>query len=246
MQHALHGRPVVPPSVRGLQRLPERHHAEREEPAELRAVPPEVTRTARAHRAPLRGAASTCCFFLCPSRDDGLNGSQAHIALNDHASLFHETKEQLDGSVTPPDLAELLRSLVSTTSPLPPCLESDSDSDLSLEDDQSGSYASTHSSDSEDEEGPLAPDECWENLASNSGKRPHAQGRDARVVSSDVGHGSHSDICLTTGCSVPQIKKVEMASSPVQTERSPTSKTARIQVSATTLACFQTAGRRTA
>lgn len=185
MQHALHRRPVVPPSVRRLQRVPERHHAEREEPAELRAVSPEVTRTARAHRALLRRAASTCCSFLCPFRDDGLNGSQAHIALNDHASLFHETKEQLDGSVTPSDLAELLRSLVSTTSPLPPCLESDSDSDLSLEDDQSGSYASTHSSDSEDEEGPLAPDECWENLASNSGKRPHTQGRDARVISLD-------------------------------------------------------------
>eukprot|EP00066_Takifugu_rubripes_P022942 XP_011612208.1 PREDICTED: cadherin EGF LAG seven-pass G-type receptor 2 [Takifugu rubripes] len=82
-------------------------------------------------------------------RDEGLNSSQAHIALNDHASLFHETKEQLD--------------------------ESDSDSDLSLEDDQSGSYASTHSSDSEDEEGPLPPEESWENLASNSGKRPHPQ-----------------------------------------------------------------------
>ncbi|XP_062842208.1 cadherin EGF LAG seven-pass G-type receptor 2 [Trichomycterus rosablanca] len=42
--------------------------------------------------------------------------------------------------------------------------DSDSDSDLSeLEDDQSGSYASTHSSDSEDEE-QYVPEECWENL----------------------------------------------------------------------------------
>lgn len=41
---------------------------------------------------------------LCPVtspvvffRDDGgLNNSQAHIALNEHGSLFHETKEHLD------------------------------------------------------------------------------------------------------------------------------------------------------
>uniref|UniRef100_A0A8C6L6M3 Cadherin EGF LAG seven-pass G-type receptor 2 n=1 Tax=Nothobranchius furzeri TaxID=105023 RepID=A0A8C6L6M3_NOTFU len=81
-------------------------------------------------------------------REDGLNTSQAHIALNDHASLFHETKEHVNDH------------------------DSDSDSDLSLEDDQSGSYASTHSSDSEDDEGPLPPEECWENLASNGTKRP--------------------------------------------------------------------------
>ncbi|MEQ2272975.1 hypothetical protein XENORESO_018807 [Xenotaenia resolanae] len=81
-------------------------------------------------------------------REDGLNNSQAHIALNNQASLFHETKQQLDDH------------------------DSDSDSDLSLEDDQSGSYTSTHSSDSEDEEGPLPPEECWENLASNGTKRP--------------------------------------------------------------------------
>lgn len=80
-----------------------------------------------------------------------------------------------------------------TTSPLSPCLESDSDSDLSLEDDQSGSYASTHSSDSEDEEGPLRPEECWENLASNSGKRPHPQGRDAHVISVDFNRGRKCD-----------------------------------------------------
>ncbi|KAF7641465.1 hypothetical protein LDENG_00280530, partial [Lucifuga dentata] len=81
-------------------------------------------------------------------RDDGLSNSQAHIALNDQASLFQETKEHLNDH------------------------DSDSDSDLSLEDDQSGSYASTHSSDSEDEEGPFPPEECWENLASNVAKRP--------------------------------------------------------------------------
>ncbi|XP_024001510.1 cadherin EGF LAG seven-pass G-type receptor 2-like isoform X2 [Salvelinus sp. IW2-2015] len=84
-------------------------------------------------------------------RDDGgLNNSQVHIALNEHGSLFHETKEHLDDH------------------------NSDSDSDLSLEDDQSGSYASTHSSDSE-EEGPYPPDECWESMASNVSKRPHPQ-----------------------------------------------------------------------
>ncbi|XP_047439870.1 cadherin EGF LAG seven-pass G-type receptor 2 isoform X3 [Mugil cephalus] len=87
-------------------------------------------------------------------RDDGLSNSQAHIALNDHTSLFHETKEHLNDR------------------------DSDSDSDLSLEDDQSGSYASTHSSDSEDEEGPLPPEECWENLASNGTKRPQPHGKD--------------------------------------------------------------------
>ncbi|XP_054640393.1 cadherin EGF LAG seven-pass G-type receptor 2 isoform X5 [Dunckerocampus dactyliophorus] len=84
-------------------------------------------------------------------RDDGLSTSQAHIALNDHTSLFHENNQQVDDDH-----------------------DSDSDSDLSLEDDQSGSYASTHSSDSEDEEGPLPPHECWENLASNGAKRPQA------------------------------------------------------------------------
>lgn len=31
-------------------------------------------------------------------RDDGLSNSQAHIALNDHTSLFHETKEPMDGN----------------------------------------------------------------------------------------------------------------------------------------------------
>uniref|UniRef100_A0A3B3WL83 Cadherin EGF LAG seven-pass G-type receptor 2 n=1 Tax=Poecilia mexicana TaxID=48701 RepID=A0A3B3WL83_9TELE len=87
-------------------------------------------------------------------REDGLNNSQAHIALNDQTSLFHETKERLDDHDT------------------------DSDSDLSLEDDQSGSYTSTHSSDSEDEEGPLPPEECWENLASNGTKRPQPQGKE--------------------------------------------------------------------
>lgn len=77
----------------------------------------------------------------------------------------------------------LTRLIVMITSPSALCLcvdcDSESDSDMSLEDDQSGSYASTHSSDSEDEEGQLPPEECWENLASNVGKRPQPQGTEA-------------------------------------------------------------------
>ncbi|XP_053723976.1 cadherin EGF LAG seven-pass G-type receptor 2 isoform X1 [Synchiropus splendidus] len=96
-------------------------------------------------------------------RDEGLGSSQAHIALNDHTSLFHETKEN-DG-------------------------DSDSDSDLSLDDDQSGSYASTHSSDSEDEEGPLPPEECWENLAA---RRPQDNGG-AKMVSASDYSGSDTE-----------------------------------------------------
>lgn len=49
--------------------------------------------------------------FVWLFRDDGLNSSQAHIALNDHTSLFHDTKEQLDGSEHPPGLVDLLCSL---------------------------------------------------------------------------------------------------------------------------------------
>lgn len=42
MQHELRGRPSLPPSLWRLQRLSERHHAERQEPAELRAICPQV------------------------------------------------------------------------------------------------------------------------------------------------------------------------------------------------------------
>lgn len=187
MQHKLHGRQVVPPSLWRLQRVSERHHAERKEPAELRAVCPQVRKRFRIR--------SMCCIkgqtdrpellwtdFLCLFRDDGLSNSQAHIALNDHTSLFHETKE-LDGITRFLFLSFTSTAMIiTTTSTCPLCLcadrDSDSDSDLSLEDDQSGSYASTHSSDSEDEEGPLPPEECWENLASNVAKRapPHGTG----------------------------------------------------------------------
>ncbi|XP_036387094.1 cadherin EGF LAG seven-pass G-type receptor 2 [Megalops cyprinoides] len=81
--------------------------------------------------------------------DAGLNNSQAHLGLNDGlGSLFHEAKEHADDH------------------------DSDSDSDLSLEDDQSGSFASSHSSDSEDDEGQYPPEACWENLATHMGKHP--------------------------------------------------------------------------
>ncbi len=78
--------------------------------------------------------------------------------------------------------------MTSSASALHLCVDrdSDSDSDLSLEDDQSGSYASTHSSDSEDEEGPLPPEECWENLASNTGKRPPPHGKEAQLNQTTV------------------------------------------------------------
>ncbi|XP_061544471.1 cadherin EGF LAG seven-pass G-type receptor 2 [Phycodurus eques] len=103
----------------------------------------------------LNGTMQSCksqhSFVPFVLRDDGLSTSQAHIALNDHTSFFHETNERVGDD-----------------------RDSDSDSDLSLEDDQSGSYASTHSSDSEDEEGPLPPEECWENLASNGARQPPA------------------------------------------------------------------------
>uniref|UniRef100_A0A3P9M048 Cadherin EGF LAG seven-pass G-type receptor 2 n=1 Tax=Oryzias latipes TaxID=8090 RepID=A0A3P9M048_ORYLA len=91
-------------------------------------------------------------------RDDGVNSSEAQIALNDHSSLFLETKENPDDH------------------------DSDSDSDLSLEDDQSGSYASTHSSDSEEEEGPLPPEECWENMASGVARRPQTQDSSLKLL----------------------------------------------------------------
>lgn len=130
-------------------------------------------------------------FFLCLFRDDGLSNSQAHIALNDHTSLFHETKERLDGTFLIHHLWFSLTPVVImtiSTFPLRLCVDcdSDSDSDLSLEDDQSGSYASTHSSDSEDEEGPLPPEECWENLASHVGKRPQPQGTDVHMIPAPV------------------------------------------------------------
>ncbi|XP_036415720.1 cadherin EGF LAG seven-pass G-type receptor 2 [Colossoma macropomum] len=93
----------------------------------------------------LQSAKSQHSYVPFVLRDDGgLHNSR--IALDDHS--FHETK------------------------PHPDDHDSDSDSDLSeLEDDQSGSYASTHSSDSEDDEGRYLQEECWENLATSTAKR---------------------------------------------------------------------------
>uniref|UniRef100_A0A9J8CP41 Cadherin EGF LAG seven-pass G-type receptor 2 n=2 Tax=Cyprinus carpio TaxID=7962 RepID=A0A9J8CP41_CYPCA len=80
-------------------------------------------------------------------REDDLNSS--HLSLSEHNTLFKD-KEQMDDH------------------------DSDSDSDLSeLEDDQSGSYASTHSSDSEEDEGEFPQEECWENLATSGPIKPH-------------------------------------------------------------------------
>uniref|UniRef100_UPI003EBE4DC0 cadherin EGF LAG seven-pass G-type receptor 2 precursor n=1 Tax=Danio rerio TaxID=7955 RepID=UPI003EBE4DC0 len=80
-------------------------------------------------------------------RGDIMNSS--HLSLSEHNTLFKD-KEQMND----PD--------------------SDSDSDLSeLEDDQSGSYASTHSSDSEEEEEGAFQEECWENLATSGSGKPH-------------------------------------------------------------------------
>ncbi|XP_058860276.1 cadherin EGF LAG seven-pass G-type receptor 2-like isoform X2 [Acipenser ruthenus] len=95
--------------------------------------------------------------------DSGLNNSQAHIALTDHNSLlFHEVKDHPDD----PD--------------------SDSDSDLSLEDDQSGSYASTHSSDSEEDE-PFSQEQCWESLAAQSNdKTQHSVLKADNVISAHM------------------------------------------------------------
>lgn len=108
-------------------------------------------------------------------RDDGLSNSQAHIALKDQVSLFHEDEEHLDGislfcQLFCPSSFQVVHELT-VLSFLCVDPDSDSDSDLSIEDDQSGSYASTHSSDSEDDEGALPPEECWENLASNVAKK---------------------------------------------------------------------------
>ncbi|XP_019369272.1 PREDICTED: cadherin EGF LAG seven-pass G-type receptor 2, partial [Gavialis gangeticus] len=80
--------------------------------------------------------------------ESGLNNSQVHTGLTDPSALFLEAKDQ------------------------PNEHDTDSDSDLSLEDDQSGSYASTHSSDSEEDE-EFTGEPCWENLlCPNNEKQP--------------------------------------------------------------------------
>ncbi|XP_061688101.1 cadherin EGF LAG seven-pass G-type receptor 2 [Syngnathoides biaculeatus] len=117
----------------------------------------------------VQSAKSQHSFVPFALRDDGLSTSRAHVALDDHTSLFHETDEREDDVVPHRPL---------TLAPVSD-RDSDSESDLSLEDDQSGSYASTRSSDSEDEEGPLPPEECWENLASNGARHP--QVHDSRL-----------------------------------------------------------------
>ncbi|CAG06842.1 unnamed protein product [Tetraodon nigroviridis] len=110
----LRGGPALPPPLRRLQRLAERHPAEREEPAELPALSPQVNpELAAPQREELLNLA-----FLCLSRDEALSSSQAHIALNDHASLFHQTEEQPDGSASTPGLAGA--GTAASTSVFPP------------------------------------------------------------------------------------------------------------------------------
>ncbi|KAL4658540.1 cadherin EGF LAG seven-pass G-type receptor 2-like [Arapaima gigas] len=84
--------------------------------------------------------------------DRGLSMSQAHIPLSDHSSLLCEAKDRVNGH------------------------DSDSDSDVSLEDDRSGSFASSNSSDSEEEGGSYPPEACWENLAVHGGLWPLPHG----------------------------------------------------------------------
>ncbi|XP_069046547.1 cadherin EGF LAG seven-pass G-type receptor 2 isoform X2 [Lepisosteus oculatus] len=116
--------------------------------------------------------------------DSGLNNSQAHITLNDHNSaLFQDGKEHADDR------------------------DSDSDSDLSLEDDQSGSYASTHSSDSEDEES-YPPDHCWESLATHNSShstlkvdnlmKPYWPGEFVTTASESEGQGAPEKLKVET------------------------------------------------
>lgn len=73
-----------------------------------------------------------------------------------------------DSSISP----GIVMHVISPFFPLATEHDTDSDSDLSLEDDQSGSYASTHSSDSEEDE-EFAREPCWENLlCPNNEKMP--------------------------------------------------------------------------
>ncbi|XP_043932407.1 cadherin EGF LAG seven-pass G-type receptor 2 isoform X2 [Protopterus annectens] len=96
----------------------------------------------------LRSGKSQHSYIPFVLRDDsGLNNSQAHIALGDpNSAIFHEAKDHPDDR------------------------DSDSDSDLSMEDDQSGSFASTHSSDSEDDEDYMG-EPCWETLSSPNNEK---------------------------------------------------------------------------
>uniref|UniRef100_A0A8C0H696 Cadherin EGF LAG seven-pass G-type receptor 2 n=1 Tax=Chelonoidis abingdonii TaxID=106734 RepID=A0A8C0H696_CHEAB len=73
--------------------------------------------------------------------------------------------------------------------------DTDSDSDLSLEDDQSGSYASTHSSDSEDEAFPGEP--SWENLLGPPSEKlpPHSAPKGNPLPSDPCPSLAASPIC---------------------------------------------------
>lgn len=94
---------------------------------------------------------------MCPHREDsGLAGSPGPVLLPEPGGLFIDAQDQPEGTASPveqvcPASAQGAGGV--SGHPLthdPPEHDTDSESDLSL-DDPSGSYGSTHSSDSEDE-----------------------------------------------------------------------------------------------
>ncbi|MFT7804338.1 cadherin EGF LAG seven-pass G-type receptor 2 [Arapaima gigas] len=130
----------------------------------------------------LRSGKSHQSYIPFVLRDDsGLHSSQVHVALDD-AALFSEAMPHGDG--TRPrsfPASPLLGVSGCLRAPLPPDQDSDSDSDLSLEDDRSGSYGSTHSSDSEEDEDPYRPEACWESLAAEL-PPPQGTSKDGHVT----------------------------------------------------------------
>uniref|UniRef100_A0A8C9VXN4 Cadherin, EGF LAG seven-pass G-type receptor 2 n=1 Tax=Scleropages formosus TaxID=113540 RepID=A0A8C9VXN4_SCLFO len=137
----------------------------------------------------LRSGKSHQSYIPFVLRDDsGLHSSQVHVALDEKDSLFQEANRR--------------------------DRESDSDSDLSLEDDQSGSYASTHSSDSEDDEAPYPPEACWESLAA---ELPSLRGTDRGACGEASPYWPGEFVTTASeseGQSAPDCLRVETPSSP--------------------------------
>ncbi|NXK15465.1 CELR2 protein, partial [Herpetotheres cachinnans] len=121
------------------------------------------------------GVAGThgCGSPLSGREDSGLAGSPGQRALAEPGGLFLDTQDQ------------------------PEEHDTDSDSDLSLEDDRSGSYGSTHSSESEDEAvspgwdtlpgPPLAPPAPGDSLVAPG--QPYWPGEFVTTASDSEGHG---------------------------------------------------------
>uniref|UniRef100_A0A8D2J9S6 Cadherin EGF LAG seven-pass G-type receptor 2 n=1 Tax=Varanus komodoensis TaxID=61221 RepID=A0A8D2J9S6_VARKO len=89
-----------------------------------------------------------------------VDGQLYHTPFGDSTGSLHSTLRSGKSQGT---LSGSNSCFLPFLSPLAAERDTDSDSDLSLEDDQSGSYASTHSSDSEEDE-EFAREPCWENL----------------------------------------------------------------------------------